>query len=64
MGAEEMIRKGRAKLEEHYRNMPPSVYLECGQKGGINTAVCLKEAKHRVASADAWIAKWEAGMRA
>lgn len=63
VSAEDMIAKGKAKLEEHYRRFPPEKYLECGEKGGIDTAICLHENRKRIASAEAWIAKWETAMR-
>ena len=63
VSAEDMIAKGKAKLEEHYRRFPPEKYLECGEKGGIDTAICLKEASKRAKLSYSWVDEWVKAMQ-
>ena len=61
--AEKMIEKGVRKLREHFSRMPPQVYLECGEKGGIDTAICLKEASKRAKLSYSWVDEWVKAMQ-
>jgi len=62
MGATEMITKGKAKYLAGINRIGTEKYFECGGKGGIRTAICLKEAKAKAGSAETWANAWATAM--
>ncbi|MCK4528415.1 hypothetical protein KAW18_13665 [candidate division WOR-3 bacterium] len=62
MGASEMIAKGKAKYIAGINRIGVDKYTSCGALGGMKTAVCLKEAKAKTASAETWGATWAKAM--
>lgn len=54
-----MIAKGRRKYEA---NVDAGKWRDCGAKGGMETAVCLKGLKAALTTAD-WANRWETAMK-
>lgn len=62
-GESEMITKGKAKyIAGIGRIGGVEKYIECGGRGGMKTATCLKEAKAKVSSAATWGETWATAM--
>lgn len=63
MGESEMISKGKAKYVAGVNRIGgASKYFECGGRGGMKTAMCLKEAKAKAGSAEEWANTWATAM--
>lgn len=56
------ISKGKKKYTAGIENFGIENYAECGLKGGMDTAVCLKTKKIAAASVKAWADAWETAM--
>jgi len=64
MGKREMISKGKDKYESGIDEIGGAkTYYDCGDKGGMDVAVCLKNAKRKLDESD-WAEKWETAMSA
>jgi hypothetical protein len=62
-GESELIAKGKAKYVAGVNRIGGSAkYFECGGRGGMKTATCLKEAKAKAGSAAAWGETWATAM--
>ena len=62
-GETELISKGKAKYIAGVNRIGgASKYFECGGKGGMRTATCLKEAKAKVGTVAAWAETWATAM--
>jgi len=62
-GESEMITKGKAKYVAGVNRIGGAEkYFACGREGGMRTAVCLKAAKAKAGSAEAWGATWAKAM--
>jgi len=62
-GESAMISKGKAKYIAGVNRIGGATkYVECGGKGGMRTATCLKEAKAKVSSAETWGESWATAM--
>ena len=62
-GESELITKGKAKYTAGVDRIGgASKYFECGAKGGMRTASCLKEAKAKVGSTAVWADTWAKAM--
>ena len=62
MGATEMIAKGKEKYIAGINRIGVDKYTSCGAEGGMKTAVCLKAAKAKSASAEVWGKTWADAM--
>lgn len=63
MGKSEMISKGVRKYTAGVSRIGgATTYYSCGEKGGMDVAVCLKAAKEKLTEAD-WANAWEEAMR-
>jgi len=59
-----MIAKGKTKYLAKVRAMGgASAYRSCGEKGGMEVAICLKGLKAKLDEGD-WADAWEVGMKA
>ena len=59
----DMIKKGKLKYEAGINRMGgEKTWLDCGARGGMNTAVCLKTEKETRATASNWAKSWETAM--
>jgi len=59
-----MVSKGKAKYEAKIKALGgAAAYRSCGEKGGINVAICLKGLKVKLDEAD-WANAWEVAMKA
>jgi len=59
-----MISKGKAKYKAKIDALGgASAYYSCGEKGGIEVAICLKGLKKKLDSSD-WADSWEDAMKA
>jgi len=54
-----MIAKGKRK---YIANVDAAKWRDCGAKGGMETAVCLKGLKAALSTTD-WANRWETAMR-
>lgn len=62
-GETAMISKGKAKYIAGINRVGGSAkYFDCGSKGGMKTATCLKEAKAKAGSAEVWGETWATAM--
>ena len=62
--AARMVAKGKAKYEAKIKALGgAAAYRTCGEKGGINVAVCLKGLKAKLSETD-WANAWETAMKA
>lgn len=57
----DLIRKGKKKYEDKVGRIGADTYYSCGEKGGMNVAVCLKAAKQKQTVSD-WSDSWETAM--
>jgi len=61
--AAEMISKGKRKYEAKIKALGgASAYRSCGEKGGIEVAICLKGLKEKLSESD-WANAWETAMK-
>ena len=59
-----MIAKGKAKYEAKIKALGgANAYRACGEKGGINVAICLKGLKAKLTETE-WANAWEVAMKA
>ena len=59
-----MIAKGKKKYEEKIKALGgASAYRSCGEKGGMEVAICLKGLKAKLDEGD-WANAWETAMKA
>jgi len=59
-----MISKGKTKYLAKVRAMGgASAYRSCGEKGGMEVAICLKGLKAKLDEGD-WADAWEIAMKA
>ena len=59
-----MISKGKTKYLAKVRAMGgASAYRSCGEKGGMEVAICLKGLKAKLDEGD-WADAWEVAMKA
>lgn len=63
MGKEEMISKGKAKYKDKVGRIGAAAYYACGDKGGMDVAVCLHETRKKM-TVDDWANAWAAAMAA
>ena len=63
MGKSEMISKGKRKYKKKVGRIGADKYYSCGEKGGMDVAVCLKAARKKATVSD-WADAWETAMRA
>ena len=62
-GESAMITKGKAKYIAGVNRIGGAEkYFECGGKGGMKTATCLKEAKAKVGTVATWAETWASAM--
>lgn len=62
--AERMISKGKAKFKSKVDALGgASAWYSCGEKGGIEVAICLRGLKKKLTSSD-WADAWETAMKA
>ncbi len=62
-GEASMISKGKAKYIAGVERIGGTAkYFECGGKGGMKTATCLKEAKAKVGTVATWAETWATAM--
>lgn len=58
-----MITKGKAKYTASIRALGgASAYRDCGAKGGMDVAICLKGLKGKLGEGD-WANAWEVAMQ-
>lgn len=58
-GEEALITKGKKNYIAGIKRIGDvEKYAECGAKGGMKTATCLKAAKVKAATAEKWGKKW------
>uniref|UniRef100_A0A6M3M6J9 Uncharacterized protein n=1 Tax=viral metagenome TaxID=1070528 RepID=A0A6M3M6J9_9ZZZZ len=58
-----MIAKGKEKYISSIRGLGGAgAYYTCGNKGGMDVAICLKELKRGLSESE-WGDRWEAAMR-
>lgn len=57
-----LIAKGKEKYKAGIERIGVDKYFGCGALGGMNVAICLKEAKAKAASSDIWADAWETAM--
>jgi len=63
MGEAEMISTGKTKYIAGVNRIGGAAkYFECGERGGMKTAMCLKEAKAKVGTVATWADTWAAAM--
>lgn len=64
MGKSAMISKGKTKYLAKIRALGgASAYRSCGEKGGMDVAICLKGLKAKLAETD-WADSWATAMGA
>jgi len=64
MAKEEMIRKGKEKYTKKIKALGGAkAYYDCGAKGGMDVAVCLRGLRVALTEED-WANAWEVAMRA
>jgi len=63
MGKSEMISKGKKKYKDKVGRIGADTYYSCGEKGGMDVAVCLKAARKKLSVSD-WASAWESAMAA
>lgn len=64
MAKARMISKGKTKYLVKIRALGgASAYYSCGEKGGMDVAVCLKGLKAKLSETD-WADAWETAMGA
>jgi hypothetical protein len=61
-GEARMIEKGKAKYVAGVNRIGVDKYFACGREGGMKTATCLKAAKAKAGSAEAWGEAWATAM--
>jgi len=62
MAAATMVSKGKTKYLAKIRGLGgASAYRSCGEKGGIEVAICLKGLKAKLDETD-WADSWETAM--
>ena len=62
-GESAMISKGKAKYIAGINRIGGAEkYFECGGRGGMKTATCLKEAKAKVGTTVGWAETWAVSM--
>ena len=58
-----MISKGKKKYEAKIKALGgASAYRSCGEKGGMEVAICLKGLKEKLTESD-WANAWEVAMK-
>jgi len=58
-----MIAKGKEKYIAKIKALGgASAYRDCGEKGGIEVAICLKGLKEKLSETD-WANAWEVAMK-
>jgi len=63
MSKEALIAKGKRKYEAKIKALGgASAYYECGAKGGMDVALCLKGLKKKLTESD-WADAWEVAMK-
>ena len=63
MAKSAMIAKGKKKYIQKIDALGgATAYIECGKKGGMDTAICMKGLKAKVATTAAWASAWESAM--
>jgi len=63
MGEVEMIATGKSKYTAGINRIGGAAkYFECGGRGGMKTATCLKEAKVKVGTVTTWADTWAKAM--
>lgn len=59
---DEMIRKGKQKYESSINQLGgANAYYGCGEKGGMEVAICLKGLKSALSVSD-WADRWAQAM--
>ncbi len=62
-GESTMISKGQTKYISSIKALGgANAYRDCGSKGGMKTATCLKALKAKVGTEEDWGAKWATAM--
>ena len=61
-GEAALITKGKAKYKAGIERIGVEKYFSCGKLGGMKVATCLKEAKVKAGSSEAWADAWAKAM--
>lgn len=64
MAKARMISKGKTKYEAKIKALGGAkAYYDCGEKGGMDVAICLKGLRAKLDEGD-WASAWETAMAA